>query len=292
MRALVVGGTGMLGSDVVAELERRGHEVFAPPREELDLTRPDLMAHIPGETWGRFDWCFNCAAYTAVDKAEEDRDEAIRLNLLGPGYLASACSLGGVKLLHVSTDFVFDGDKSEPYEEDDPTHPLGVYGETKREGEREALAGNMNTLVVRTSWLYGPNGKSFPRTMIQAWLAGKNLRVVADQRGSPTYTGDLARTLLDLAEANPMPGIYHASGPEESTWYELAVKAITTYRSVHLRAEDLPEIEPIATEDWPTPTKRPMYSVLSNNKLTSLGIRPMRGLDEALEEFCRRLRLD
>ncbi|HVT11017.1 MAG TPA: dTDP-4-dehydrorhamnose reductase [Fimbriimonadaceae bacterium] len=285
MKFLVVGADGMLGTDLVAELRSRGHAVTTPSLAELDIADPESVVRI-GEL-GEFDWVINCAAYTAVDKAETEVREATEVNHLGAGYLAGAVQGIGAKLVHVSTDFVFDGKATEPYREDAPTNPLGVYGRTKRDGEEAVRASNANALIVRTAWLYGPNGSSFPRTMIRAHQAGKRLRVVADQTGSPTYTADLARVLVDLAEKNAFPGIYHAVGPEAMTWHAFATRAIRAWQRVRGEPEGV-EIEPIKTEDWPTPAARPKYSVLSMEKIAELGIAPMRPVDEALEEFCRR----
>ena len=287
MKALVVGGTGMLGSDLVAELASRGHDVLSPARSELDITNPESAAAV---AIGEFsaDWCFNCAAYTAVDKAESEPQLAHEINALGASYLAKACAAAGIRLLHVSTDFVFDGKATEPYTEDAPTQPLGAYGRTKWEGERAVLEGHPNALIARTAWLYGPNGPSFPRTMIRAWAAGKTLRVVSDQVGSPTYTADLARVLADLADRNAFPGVYHTAGSESMSWHALAEIAIRQWAALTGGPEPA-AIEAIRTEDWPTPTERPAYSVLSFEKTAALGIAPMRPVREAVAEFCLRL---
>lgn len=287
MNVLVVGSTGMLGTDLVAELNARAYKVVSPSSTDLDITDPTSVAKLAGGEFGDFDWVVNCAAYTAVDQAEQNSLEATGLNSIAPGYLAMGIQTLGAKLIHVSTDFVFDGLASEPYTEDARTNPLGVYGRTKRDGEENVLSNNPNALIVRTSWLYGPNGNSFPRTMIRAWEAGKQLRVVADQIGCPTYTADLARVIVDLIEKNAFPGIYHAVGPEAMTWHEFALRAIRTWSAQHGGGEV--SIEPIRTEDWPTPATRPKYSVLSTEKLLSLGIAPMRSVNQALEEFCKRL---
>lgn len=272
----------MLGSDVEKELRNRGHEVVAPSSRELDITDPESVAQIT--TWDGFDWCINCAAYTAVDQAESDEQAAAELNALGPGYLARACAMKGIKLAHVSTDFVFDGKSGTPYTEEDRTNPLCVYGRTKLAGEESVLGAWPMSLVFRTSWLYGPNSKNFPKTMIAAWKAGKQLKVVADQLGNPTYTPDLARTIVDAIEKNVFPGIYHATGPDQMSWHEFALGAITAYRDL-ISPELEVEIAPIKTEDWPTPAQRPRYSVLSNEKLQKEGIAPMKGVNEALSEF-------
>lgn len=288
VKFLVVGASGMLGTDLVAELRSRGHEVTAPDPEDLDVTDPTAMARLGAGELGQFDWVINCAAYTAVDKAESEVREATEINTIGAGYLASAVQGIGAKLIHVSTDFVFDGNAAEPYREDAPTHPLGVYGRTKRDGEESVRTNNPNAIIVRTAWLYGPNGNSFPKTMIRAFLAGKQLKVVADQTGCPTCTADLARVLADLAAKNAFPGIYHAVGPEAMTWHEFALRAIRAWQRTHEQPEGV-EIAPIKTEDWPTPAARPKYSVLSTEKIEEFGIGRMRPVDQALEDFCRRL---
>lgn len=288
----------MLGSDLVAELLRRGNDVTAPALpQDLDITDPTDMARLASGEVSQFDWIVNCAAYTAVDKAETDVREATEINTIGAGYLATAARTLGAKLIHISTDFVFDGQATKPYSEDAPTNPLGVYGRTKRDGEEAVIENNPNALIVRTAWLYGPNGNSFPRTMIRAFLAGKQLRVVSDQVGCPTYTADLARFLVDLVETNAFPGIYHAVGPEAMTWHQFAIRAIRAWQRTHDPMPSDPttqrpiSIEPITTEEWPTPAKRPKYSVLSTAKIKGLGIARMRPVDEALAEFCARLEL-
>jgi dTDP-4-dehydrorhamnose reductase len=287
MKVIVIGGSGMLGSDVVAELRSRSAEVVAPGSSEIDITDPESMAKVA--MMREFNWCVNCAAYTSVDLAESEVQRATELNALGPGYLARACAVAGIKLLHVSTDFVFDGEASTPYTEDSAPNPLGVYGRTKLEGEHAVLAGLPTSLILRTSWLFGANGKSFPRTIIGAWQAGKDLRVVSDQVGCPTYTADLARCIADAIEKDIFPGVYHASGPDPMSWHAFATLAVKAYCDVH-GIESEASIRPIATEDWPTPAVRPKYSVLSNAKLKEAGIQPMRPIREALTEFVGRLK--
>ena len=278
----------MLGSDLKVELELRGHEVVAPSHEELDLADPVSSGRILAQELGTFDICINCAAYTAVDKAETDLRAATELNSIAPGYLAHACAAMRMRLIHLSTDFVFDGTASTPYTEDCRVHPLGVYGRSKEAGEREVLSAHPGGLVVRTAWLYGPNGVSFPRTMIRAWKAGKKLRVVNDQIGCPTHTVELSRVLVDLAERNVFPGTYHAVGPESMTWFDLAYRSVEAYKAYH-RLDGPIEIEPIASADWPTPAKRPAYSVLSTAKLQAAGIAPQRPVDESLLDFVAHL---
>ncbi|MBI1756374.1 MAG: dTDP-4-dehydrorhamnose reductase [Fimbriimonas ginsengisoli] len=287
MKVLVVGGWGMLGSDLVAHLRSAGHDVMAPPRSVLDIASPESVAEV---ALGKYaaEWCINCAAYTAVDKAEIEPDIANEINGLAPGYLARACAMSGSRLLHVSTDFVFDGSSDAPYDEEAPTHPLGAYARSKLAGEHAVLASLSTAVIVRTAWLYGPNGSSFPRTMIRAWEAGKTLRVVDDQVGCPTYTADLARTLGDLIALDPAPGIYHAVGPESMTWRRFAELTLAAWRTVRGDGREV-NIVSIATEDYPTPAKRPKSSVLSVAKLQGLGVAPMRPVAVSLAEFCQRV---
>ncbi len=287
MRFLVTGARGMLGQDVLSELANRHHEIGAYDKADLDICDPTAMARLAAGEFGAQEWVINCAAYTAVDKAETEVREAHEANALGPGYLARATAALGAKLIHVSTDFVFDGTADKPYTEDALTHPLGVYGRTKRDGEDAVLA-SQHALVVRTAWLYGPLGNSFPRTMIRAFLAGRQLKVVSDQIGCPTYTADLARVLVDLAEKDAAPGIYHAVGRDAMNWHAFAVLAISAWLAGHGRSDEV-DIEPIPSADWPTPAARPKYSVLSTVKLEALGIAPMRPVNEALQDFALRL---
>lgn len=277
MKILLIGGYGMLGTDLREEFVRRGWDVVAPTLDEVDITDPVQVAAC-AEMAG--DWVVNAAAYTAVDKAESEPDTAMMVNGLSVGYLGQMTAMAGAKFLHVSTDFVFDGSKTEPYTEDDPTNPLGEYGRSKLIGEEQALS--HAGIVVRTAWLFGPNGGSFPRTMIRVAREGKPLRVVADQTGCPTYTRDLARVIADLIAKDAYPGVYHAVGPDTMTWHEFAVRT--------LQAAGIDgNVTPISTADYPTPAKRPAYSVLSTAKIEALGIAPMRPLDEALADFVSRL---
>lgn len=270
----------MLGTDMAAELLSRGMEVRAVGHAELDVTNPEDVARLASGEFGKTEWIVNCAAYTAVDKAESEIREATGLNSIAPGYLATAASQLGAKIIHISTDFVFDGTATSPYKEDAATNPLGVYGRTKLEGEQAVLRNNANSLIVRTAWLYGANGNSFPRTMIRAHLAGKALRVVADQVGCPTYTKDVAKFVANLIGDNAFPGIYHCVGPEAMSWHEFATRAINAYE--RSRGNDTSvSIEPISAADWPTPATRPAYSVLGDTK-TSFHARPV---DEALADF-------
>ena len=288
-RVFLAGAAGMLGSDVLVELQKRGCEVVAPTLEEFDMRIPAHLEHLRVRDFGNLDWVINCAAYTAVDQAESEFFEANQTNGIAPGVLAFICRKNDWRFMHISTDFVFDGSSTEPYTERHVTNPLGVYGQTKLLGEQNALKENPNSIICRTSWLYGPNGRSFPRTMIKAWLEGKDLRVVNDQIGCPTYTAGLARVMADFMEMDAPGGIYHTAGPDAMSWYDFAILALETYRENVLGESREIKIEPVPSTEYPTPAKRPKYSVLSFEKTAELGIMPMRSVPSALAEFCRRL---
>lgn len=282
MDVIVIGGSGMLGQDLQIALRNAAIEAIAPSHADFDVTDPLSAARLAAGEFGEAKTVINCAAYTAVDSAETNQQAAYEQNALGPGYLGQACAVARLRLIHVSTDFVFDGNTTVPYDEFARTNPLGVYGQTKRAGEEAVLASGAT--VVRTSWLFGAHGKSFPRTIIRAWLQGRPLKVVADQIGCPTYTGHLAQTLTSL-HTDPVPfDILHAVGPEAMSWHGFAVRAVSEYRDFYGLEREV-EIEPIKTTDWPTPAKRPAYSVLADTRLH----RPMPSLDEALREFAERL---
>jgi dTDP-4-dehydrorhamnose reductase len=272
----------LLGTEVFDALVVAGHEAVKFGHE-FDVSDPMCVARIPAGELGQLDWVVNCAAYTAVDAAEADRRSAYETNVLGPTYLGDACSSSGVKLLHISTDFVFDGKGDRPYVEEDPTGPLNMYGETKLAGER-ALAGNHLAVVVRTSWLFGPRGKCFPRSMVAAADAGKTLRVVADQVGTPTYTPELADRLVQVLNLNPFPGVYHLAGPEAMSWHRFAELTLQECRPDYTSG-----VQPIPSDQWPTPATRPKHSPLNSTLLTSKGIPGLPPVQDSLKAFSKAL---
>lgn len=277
MRALLVGATGLLGSEVLAELQTRGHEVDAPLSDELDITDDrSISAYFLG---AKVDWIINCAAYTAVDQAEDEPDRARLLNAYGPMLLARVTTYLPVRLLHISTDFVFDGKKSAPYHESDDTNPLCVYGQTKLEGEQHVLEENPENIVVRTAWLFGKNGRCFPKTILRiAREPNQEIRVVADQRGSPTYAPDLATAIGNLVEANAPGGIYHVVNAGEASWYDVAVEVLAV-------AGIQKNVAPIRSEEWPTKAWRPAYSVLATERYRSLGFSPLPDWRDGIRRF-------
>lgn len=281
---LVIGGSGMLGWDVVSDFEHRGWPVTSPAHSDLDICFAPHIENLRQGKYGEFEWVVNCAAYTQVDKAETEAMAAMTLNSVAPGAVAAVCAERNWRMLQVSTDFVFDGLSDAPYTEGSEPRPLGVYGKSKRLGEENVLSQSSGNLVVRTAWLYGDHGKCFPRTVIEAWREGKELRVVEDQVGCPTYTRDLARVLGDLVAQSPSGGIVHAVGADSMSWHAFALAAIETYRTVK-GSDRAVSVQGIKTAEWPTPAKRPPYSVLSTDKLLALGIAPMRPTRECLIDF-------
>jgi dTDP-4-dehydrorhamnose reductase len=221
----------------------------------------------------------NCAAYTAVDAAETDEETAYAVNAAGPALLATACAKVGAGLIHVSTDYVFPGDATEPYDVDDATGPQGAYGRTKLAGElavREILPDD--SWVVRTAWLYGANGNNIVKTMARLERERDTVSFVADQTGSPTWSHDLASGLLALAGSDAPAGTYHATNRGETTWYGLA-RAV--FEEV---GADPDRVQPISTHDYPLPAPRPAYSVLSPRAWDEARLPPFRGWREALAE--------
>ena len=252
MRVLVTGARGMLARALLRELERRGHEVVGLGRDALDVTDADAVERAVRE-WAP-DVVVQCAAYTRVDDAETDEAAAFAVNAEGTRNVARACRAVGTRLVYPSTDYVFDGRASSPYRPDHPTAPLNAYGRSKLAGEAAAREAG-DWIVARTSWLYGAGGRNFVSTILRRAMEGTPLRVVDDQRGTPTWTGALAVTLVGLLEADVPSGIYHTTGRGETTWYGFAREAL---RLAGIDAD----IVPVPTEAFPTPARRPRYSVL------------------------------
>ncbi len=284
---LLLGSTGMLGKDALSNFLNRGWAVRSPWRNDLDVTTPQGIESIRRRDWGSPTHIVNCTGYTAVDKAESEAMAAMRLNAVAPGALAFVAKELGATLIHISTDFVFDGFSKTPYTEDSPPNPLGIYGKSKLQGEQNVLAEWSNSIILRTSWLYGSGGKSFPATMIQKYREGVALRVVNDQKGCPTSTVDLAESIAQAIEQLISGGIYHCCGPEPMTWFEFARAAIETARA-HGGGPEV-QLEPCTTADYPTPARRPAYSVLNCTKLQAAGVAAHRPFRESLTEFVVRL---
>jgi dTDP-4-dehydrorhamnose reductase len=282
MAVLIPGGTGQLGRELATRAPE-GADVRAPGSADLDITNAGAVVEAVKSLAGSTSLppvVINAAAYTAVDAAEQDANRAFAVNADGPRVLAAACSAHDVPLIHVSTDYVFPGDADRPYETDDELGPRSVYGVTKAAGEEAVLGSGARAWVVRTAWVYGAYGSNFVKTM--ARLAGERaeLSVVDDQRGSPTWTGDLAAGLLELAgfvaAGKEPPTVLHATGGGDTTWCGLA-RAV--FEELGL---DPARVKPATTADHPRPAARPAYSVLSGDAWRSAGLTPLRPWREAL----------
>jgi dTDP-4-dehydrorhamnose reductase len=266
MRVLVTGATGQLGSEVATEFRRSGHEVIAPDRSELDLSLPSHVATTAMQ-W-QADWVINCAAYTQVDKAESESQQAFIVNRDSPEQLAQAVANYGGRMLQVSTDFIFDGMQRQPYQETDQTNPLGVYGRSKLEGELAVRRVLPEAVVLRTAWVYGVRGHNFVKTMLRLAMAGKPLRVVDDQVGTPTWTTDIAAAIVALV-AREAAGTFHYTNAGQTSWHGFA-SAILEEGARAGFAVKTAAVSPIPTTDYPTPATRPAYSVLNTEKIRPL----------------------
>ena len=285
MDILVTGGRGQLGTALRAFRWPSGVRIHAPPRDALDLGNEGSVRATFAER--RYDAVINAAAYTAVDKAESEVAAAYAVNALGPALLADATRSAGMPLIHLSTDYVFDGRKPEPYVEDDPVRPLGVYGASKEAGERAVRAGNPRSVILRTAWVVSPYGRNFVKTMLRLGSEGQSLRVVDDQRGCPTSAADLAeavaRIAIALARNQDAPtGTYHFANEGDTTWCGLARHVFAT--AAALGGPDA-SVKAVTTAEFPTPARRPANSRLSTAKLTrDYGIVP-RPWREAVDEI-------
>jgi dTDP-4-dehydrorhamnose reductase len=254
VKALVTGAGGMLARAVISALEKSGHEVLGLRREDADVTRHDALAH-PVRAFGP-DWIFHLAAFTKVDDCEKEGDRAFLVNALGARNAALAAAANDASILAISTDYVFDGTARAPYRESAPAAPQSVYGASKWAGEQAVRESHPRHVIVRTSWLYGRGGPNFIDTILKKARAGEGLEVVDDQRGSPTWTRDLAGGLVALATAAQY-GTYHVTNSGECTWFDLAAYALGR------AGLDVP-LERTSTEAIARPAKRPAYSVLRN----------------------------
>jgi dTDP-4-dehydrorhamnose reductase len=265
MKILVTGAYGQLGSELKqCRVNYSEWEFVFTDIDSLDLTQDDVVINYLSKN--KFDVVINCAAYTAVDKAESEPDLAEKVNALAPRNLAIATKQTGAKLIHISTDYVFDGKAHRPYAENDEVNPQGVYGRTKLKGEQLCLSHNTDSIIIRTSWLYSSFGNNFVKTMLRLGKEKDALKVIFDQIGSPTYAADLAGAVLQMTKMlqnNPekyVPGIYHYSNEGVASWYDFS-KAIFELKGMDCR------VQPVLSEEFPTPAKRPFYSVLDKNRI-------------------------
>lgn len=266
MKVLVTGAKGQLGQDVLKKLQDSGHEVIEASRENLDLSILESVADRIAEY--NADWVVNCAAYTQVDKAEEDVESAFRINRGAAKEIARGVEHTQGKLLHISTDYVFDGKKSSPYKEDDNTNPLSIYGRSKLEGEHEIKKILPNAIILRTAWIFGEHGNNFVKTILRLASEKRELHVVNDQIGSPTWTVDIAKAIVELIDKNEQ-GVYHFSSEGEVSWYDVACEVVNIAKQLNYEIKT-ENILPISTDEYPTLAKRPEYSVLSNIKIKEI----------------------
>ncbi|MGF7049222.1 dTDP-4-dehydrorhamnose reductase [Paenibacillus sp. DS2015] len=280
MKALVTGATGQLGTDVVNILRSKGHDVLACDRNELDITDQTQCQDVVSQY--RPDVVIHCAAYTAVDLAETDIDGAYKVNAVGTRNIAVAAESIGAKLIYISTDYVFDGTSKEPYQEYDNTNPQSIYGKSKRAGEVLVQSLSSKYFIVRTSWVYGIHGNNFVKTMLRLGQDKPSLRVVHDQKGSPTYTVDLANFLLELMQTEKY-GVYHASNSGACTWYEFTQAIFEEARSLGINIIAQPE--PCTTVEFPRPAHRPANSVMEHLSIRGNGFQDLRPWRAGLTDF-------
>ena len=277
MRFLVTGVKGQLGYDIVRELKKRGYtDILEFDRNDMDITNREEVFKKIEET--KPDVVFHCAAYTAVDNAEDNANVCKMVNATGTGYLSEATKNIGAKLIYISTDYVFDGEKpyGETYDINDQVNPTSVYGKTKYEGELETLK-NPKHFIVRTSWVFGINGNNFIKTMLKLSESRDEINVVSDQFGSPTYTVDLARLLVDLSETDKY-GVYHANNEGYTSWDEFAREIFKVFK------KDV-KVNSITTDMYPTKAKRPKNSCLSKDCLDRNGFMRLPSWQDAIIRY-------
>ncbi|OIJ10419.1 dTDP-4-dehydrorhamnose reductase [Anaerobacillus alkalilacustris] len=278
MRVLITGANGQLGKELVKQLDKQHYSVFATSRIDLDITKESIVETKISQI--RPDIIIHAAAYTDVDQAEFNKKTAFEVNALGAFYVAREAKKIGAKMVYISSDYVFSGDKSTPYNEDDPPNPISVYGASKWLGERLVRSTLQESYIIRTSWLYGHGGNNFVKTMINLAKQQKEIKVVNDQVGSPTYTKDLVEIIHRIF--NKGYGIYHVSNNCSCSWYEFA-------REIFLEVGNDPTLViSITTKEYGAATIRPSYSVMECKKLKTEGIKMPRSWQSALHEFMKK----
>lgn len=277
MKYLITGGTGQLGYDIIKELINRNEKDYlAPSSKKMDITNQKQVEKIILNY--KPDIIFHCAAYTAVDKAEEDKENCYNVNVNGTKNIVEVAKRINAKVLYISTDYVFDGTKKTEYETEDITNPINYYGYTKLLGEKEVQQLN-DYLIVRISWVFGENGKNFVKTMLNLAETKTELSIVSDQIGSPTYTKDLSKLLLDMIENNKK-GLFFATNEDFCSWYEFA-EYIFKINNINIK------LNKVLTKDYKTLAKRPLNSKLSKNKLDEEGLTRLPSWQDAASRFCK-----
>ena len=280
MRVLVTGVKGQLGYDVVNELMQRGHEAVGVDIEEMDITDADAVSK--GIEDAEVQAVIHCAAYTAVDAAEDNEAVCRKVNAGGTENIAKVCGRLGLKMIYISTDYVFDGEGERPWEPDDERDPLSIYGRTKCEGELAVEKYVEKFYIVRIAWVFGVNGKNFVKTMLNLGKTKDEINVVNDQFGSPTYTYDLARLLVDMAESDKY-GRYHATNEGTCTWYEFT-QEIFSQAGIKIK------INPVSSDEFPAKAKRPHNSRMNKDKLEANGFARLPAWQDALERYLQAIK--
>ena len=272
---LVTGSTGQLGSDVVKELLKRGYSTLSPNRSELNLCSEDNIRNYILNS--NCEAIVHCAAYTQVDKAEDEKDLCIKINATATKHIAKCAKILDIPMIYISTDYVFEGTKDGKYTENDETNPINIYGESKLAGEKYVQEILDKYYIVRTSWVFNINGKNFIETMLRLSKANNQLSIVNDQIGSPTYTKDLSRLLVDMLETSKY-GLYHATNEGYCSWYEFAN---TIFKLANINID----IKAINSNEYASRAKRPMNSKLSKDKLIEYGFKPLPHWEDALKDY-------
>ncbi len=286
MRVLVTGVKGQLGHDVMNELEKRGYEGVGVDVEEMDITDAEAVDKVIHEA--HVDAVVHCAAWTAVDAAEDNVDMCRKVNAYGTENIAKICGELDIPMIYLSTDYVFDGMGERPWEPDDPvTEPLNVYGQTKYEGELAVEKYAKKHYIVRIAWVFGVNGKNFIKTMLNLGKTHEELTVVDDQIGSPTYTYDLARLLVDMVETDKY-GRYHATNEGLCSWYEFACEIFRQAAKINPVYEKV-HVTPVDSSHYPAKAKRPSNSRMSKEKLTQNGFEHLPSWQDALERYLKEI---
>jgi dTDP-4-dehydrorhamnose reductase len=261
---LVTGANGQLGKELqLLSLDFPSYSFLFVAKEGLNIA--DAAATEKYFAAQRIDFCINCAAYTAVDKAESEPENAFLVNGIAVATLAAVCKKNNSKLIHISTDYVFDGTATQPYKETDQTNPVSIYGQSKLQGEVLALENCPSTIIIRTAWVYSSFGNNFVKTMLRLMKERESINVVNDQLGCPTYAADLAAAIMQIiasGKSNENPGIYHYANAGITNWYEFAI-------AIKKLSGSACAVNPITTAAYPTAAKRPAYSVLDTSKITS-----------------------
>lgn len=275
MKFLVTGVKGQLGHDVMNELVKRGHEGVGVDIDEMDITDAKQVRTVISEA--QVDGVIHCAAYTAVDAAEDNQELCRKVNAYGTRNIAEVCKALDIKMMYISTDYVFDGEGERPWEPDDKRSPLNVYGQTKCEGEEAIEELLEKYFIVRIAWVFGINGKNFIKTMLNLGKTHDKLTVVADQIGSPTYTYDLSRLLVDMIETDKY-GRYHATNEGFCSWYEFA-------KEIFAQAGMKVEVSPVGSEEYPSKARRPHNSRMAKEKLEQNGFERLPIWQDALKRY-------